>query len=36
LILKKLRAHGVRRATVQRLALPALTAGPYDLLAHMR
>ena len=35
-ILRKLRAHGVRRATVQRLAPSALAAGPYDLLAHMR
>jgi hypothetical protein len=35
-ILRKLRAHGVSRATVQRLAPSALTAGPYDLLAHMR
>jgi hypothetical protein len=35
-ILRKLKADGVRRATVQRLASPALTATPYDLLAHMR
>jgi hypothetical protein len=35
-ILTKLRADGVSQATVQRLAPPALTAGPYDLLAHMR
>jgi hypothetical protein len=26
----------VSRSMVQRLALPALTAGPYDLLANMR
>jgi hypothetical protein len=35
-ILRKLAAHGVSRATVQRLAPSALTAGRYDLLAHMR
>jgi hypothetical protein len=35
-ILKKLRARHVSRSTVQRLAAPALTAGPYDLLANMR
>jgi hypothetical protein len=35
-ILRKLRAHHVSRSTVQRLARPALTAGPYDLLANMR
>lgn len=35
-ILRKLNAHGVRQATVQRLAPSALTARPYDLLAHMR
>jgi hypothetical protein len=35
-ILRKLNAHGVRQATVQRLAPSALTARLYDLLAHMR
>jgi hypothetical protein len=35
-ILKKLRAHGVRQATVKRLAPSAITARLYDLLAHMR
>ena len=35
-ILAKLKADGVTQATVQRLAPTALTAGPYDLLAHMR
>jgi hypothetical protein len=35
-ILRKLRAEGVGRATVQRLAPSALAAGPYNLLAHMR
>lgn len=35
-ILRKLSAHGVRQATVRRLAPSALTARPYDLLAHMR
>jgi hypothetical protein len=35
-ILKKLKAHRVSRSTVRRLAPSALTAVPYDLLAHMR
>ena len=35
-ILRKLKADGVRRATVQHLAPSALTAAPYVLLAHMR
>jgi hypothetical protein len=34
-ILRKLKADGVGRATVHRLAPSALIAGPYDLLAHM-
>jgi hypothetical protein len=35
-IQRKLNAQGVRHATLQRLAPSALTAQPYDLLAHMR
>jgi hypothetical protein len=35
-ILTKLKADGVGQATLQRLAPSALTAGPYDLVAHMR
>lgn len=35
-VLTKLRADGVTQATVQHLAPPALTAGPYNLLTHMR
>ena len=35
-ILSKLNAHGVTQATLQRLAPSALTAGPYDMIAHIR
>ena len=35
-VLRKLKAHGISRATVKRLAPSALTAGPYDILAHLR
>ncbi|HET9103719.1 MAG TPA: hypothetical protein VFN55_10235, partial [Solirubrobacteraceae bacterium] len=34
-LLRRLRARGVTRATLQRRAPSALTAGPYDLLAHL-
>ena len=35
-VLRKLKAHGISQATVKRLAPSALTAGPYDILAHLR
>jgi hypothetical protein len=35
-LLRRLRAHGISRATLERLAPGALKPGPYDLLAHMR
>jgi hypothetical protein len=35
-LLRHLRAHGISRATLERLAPKALKPGPYDLLAHLR
>jgi hypothetical protein len=34
-LLRRLRAHGVSRAALERLAPAALKPGPYDLLAHL-
>jgi hypothetical protein len=35
-VLRRLKAHGVRQATLRRLAPSALTPAPYDLVAHLR